>query len=1298
MDRFRWVVCQIDYLCSELDDQDRLEALEKFPETLNETYDRILNRTLHQTSNASVRHVVRKALLWICHCGASLSIEALCEALSIREDRDGIPKSRIKEGVIMRRCSSLIRKSNDGTNLELAHFTVQEYLRSLDPKSPLGMFRYVPEETAQELVDVSLKFLTFSEFNEAIPAPDGSGGDLVEARNETHPFYLSAATAWVDETRNLENFEAIEMAKILFHPRKKPFFVNWLSQILCSTLGATDGGFSHFILLIERPDFSTLHAAAAFALPEVCKWLCEEHCADVNLKSSVGTPLRSALAGPRSFTATNITQIQENLNFQGSPERIRETIEILLDSGAETTISHGLMSFGRTALSLWLACGDPSPVIPFITRGKGLGADMIEELRCRSGPYFDGKLMIDISANIREAAKEHPHIPEMSSLLSMLELQSLRLERKESAVEELSLSTSRIADEDFQEFVEIAVRYNRADDVKLLMADPRFNADNLRFGEEKQTVIHLAAECDNETTLRMLLDHGIEPWTRDENGMTALHLCSHYQVDSIRLLLARGLSSCIKNITGSTIWHLAAHRGSDAVLKCLQELDNEKHKALCVVSNEGRTPLAVALHSGREDIARLLCDNCTAEPGFFTSDVPVLFLAAKIGSESLFEKLLQKSVNITPRGLDGSNPLHYLSHTATPQFIRYLKSHHYSISDENNDSQSPLETFLSRLNEVKLRYRAQVINPGAIQELLSTQLSSSGTQVWDFFCRNMVSTWVTHGYVSDSAEDLLVSVAVGFKEAQIATVYQKCTGRSVLSPLVKSLAQLDIDSISPPRFSKLLGLFLEPGVTVSDLSNEPCYIELLKRAVRIHDEELVKLLLSKGPCTRIRESGESPIEVAFGGSFSIFKLVLDSESTCIRGHSTVFSEFISELFFRHIPSKGVQDIEKLRYVLERGHFDPNARLAADREVPAIVYAGDTGKFDVVDVLLEYGADLLASDTDGFDIAIVAASCGYMRILRLLLERDYDWRKACRFYIRRPCGNFILGGCNVLHIAAFYGQLDVMKFILDNRLLEDLESLSHDRYTPLHFATMGGRIETIDFLVERGVDLNPGSRNGALPLDLAFEDGRIFVVRHLFSHRAENSSNPRWKSLGIREMATAADGRNGTQRALNLRTSQLYLLESAIVNGNLGECQAILAQHRSLINQGLPKSLGSSPLLCAAFHCKPEIVLWLLRQGARPEKIDCPYQHPADQSSISLAAAFPELTGTCLEPLLKKALEYRISWIEDPINAIHAAVLSSNIRALDLIIFHLRSHAVQIRCVTIRGCANVEYEKLTGLGR
>jgi hypothetical protein len=313
--------------------------------------------------------MVRNALLWICYCGASLSIEALCEALSIREDRDSMPKSRIKEGVIMRRCSSFIRKTNDETSFELAHFTVQEYLGSLDPKSPLGMFRYSPHEAAQELVDVSLKFITFSEFNEAIPAPDDSGRDLVKARNQTHPFYPFAARAWVDEYRDWDNFEAVEMAKILFQPRKKPFFVNWLSQFLCSLTGLPDN-LPQFILLIQRPDFSTLHAAAAFVLPEVCEWLCEEHCADVNLKSSVGTPLRSALTGPKSFTATNITQVQEEVNFCGSPGGIRETIEILLDAGAAATTPPGLMSLGRAALSLCEEHNDPSPVVPFITRGK----------------------------------------------------------------------------------------------------------------------------------------------------------------------------------------------------------------------------------------------------------------------------------------------------------------------------------------------------------------------------------------------------------------------------------------------------------------------------------------------------------------------------------------------------------------------------------------------------------------------------------------------------------------------------------------------------------------------------------------------------------------------------------------------------------------------------------------------------------------------------------------------------------------------------------------------------------------
>ena len=63
LDRFRWVSCQMDYLCECNNDRDRREALKKLPPDLPSSYERILERV--NRSNKENRDLVMKTLHWI---------------------------------------------------------------------------------------------------------------------------------------------------------------------------------------------------------------------------------------------------------------------------------------------------------------------------------------------------------------------------------------------------------------------------------------------------------------------------------------------------------------------------------------------------------------------------------------------------------------------------------------------------------------------------------------------------------------------------------------------------------------------------------------------------------------------------------------------------------------------------------------------------------------------------------------------------------------------------------------------------------------------------------------------------------------------------------------------------------------------------------------------------------------------------------------------------------------------------------------------------------------------------------
>ena len=120
----------MDYMCELPNDDARRKALDSLPPDLNSTYERILNRV--NQSNAETQKLVRRALRWITYGNGigSLTTAALCEAVSInfgdtKRNFQAVPD----EFEILHWCSSLVRKSPDGKRLELAHFTVLEFLK-----------------------------------------------------------------------------------------------------------------------------------------------------------------------------------------------------------------------------------------------------------------------------------------------------------------------------------------------------------------------------------------------------------------------------------------------------------------------------------------------------------------------------------------------------------------------------------------------------------------------------------------------------------------------------------------------------------------------------------------------------------------------------------------------------------------------------------------------------------------------------------------------------------------------------------------------------------------------------------------------------------------------------------------------------------------------------------------------------------------------------------------------------------------------------------------------------------------
>jgi ankyrin repeat protein len=281
-----------------------------------------------------------------------------------------------------------------------------------------------------------------------------------------------------------------------------------------------------------------------------------------------------------------------------------------------------------------------------------------------------------------------------------------------------------------------------------------------------------------------------------------------------------------------------------------------------------------------------------------------------------------------------------------------------------------------------------------------------------------------------------------------------------------------------------------------------------------------------------------------------------------------------------------------------------------REKTALYSAAQRGYMDLVQMLLDHGADANIADSSGFRPISVCLEEGHEDIALLLLERGVE------VDFEGP------GDENPLHVAARTGSEIVVKALLEagcnargltatqeTPLLIALSSVRHNVFNlllesapetihvanikgvyPVHMAAWMADLQSLEILIERGVDLGSCDALGNNALHYASIKGNIHLVNRLLN-------------LGVN------------------------------VNGSTHEyqipplCVAALYGHVDLIVRYLEitrdiecalKLTETTPLICASFSRKPTAVEFMLAAKANPF-----HQDAFGLNAIDYATKHPE---------------------------------------------------------------------------
>uniref|UniRef100_A0AAR2KSQ1 Poly [ADP-ribose] polymerase n=1 Tax=Pygocentrus nattereri TaxID=42514 RepID=A0AAR2KSQ1_PYGNA len=219
------------------------------------------------------------------------------------------------------------------------------------------------------------------------------------------------------------------------------------------------------------------------------------------------------------------------------------------------------------------------------------------------------------------------------------------------------------------------------------------------------------------------------------------------------------------------------------------------------------------------------------------------------------------------------------------------------------------------------------------------------------------------------------------------------------------------------------------------------------------------------------------------------------------------------------------DLERVKKLLNTANV--NSRDTAGRRSTPLHFAAGFGRRDVVDYLLEHGADVYARDDGGLISLHNACSFGHAEVVSLLLHHGADANS-------RDNWNY-----TPLHEAAIKGKIDVcIGEYRKDELLESARSGNEEKLmslltplnvnchasdgrksTPLHLAAGYNRVKTVQLLLEHGADVHAKDKGDLVPLHNACSYGHYEVTELLVKHGACVNAMDLWQFTPLHEAAS-----------------------------------------------------------------------------------------------------------------------------------------------------------------------------------
>lgn len=1046
--RFRWVTCQLDYLCGFSSDFERRSALGQLPPSLHETYLRLLQR--FRALPSSTQSKVQMCLHFIAFSPVRLPINSLLAAISTPEvigarlDADNM----VSEAEIASKCGSLLRKTDDGDFFEFAHFSVREFLEHeyLAGIPDLKMYRISRERSNEMLAEQSLRFLQLSNFDAEFTDSESLTDYILDSANKLQQpvigFHCHAVRLSVVLSKHVQSDStSISLTKSLFQPQKSSCFLLFTTS-LCFDLtyyliriGLIQcKGVEPYRELAQKlllDDFRPLHLAAALNLPDVCLHLIDAG-SNLNAGSSLGSPfelccesfLRIVLddCNPALIEKHNHHLHGPICAFLGNNNQRNATFEIFEDRNFEQL---GPDSTGQTlddtavlrALIIAFAGNNFWVVQKLLSRGMTLE----DTIYTRILPDLMSKSISDIQSN------ETPLLSFLQDIGSRLGAESgwpLEIGRViwNTAVElellftrdptltdsRISLSKDALVSRSFA-----TIKSNDMGGLQECLADGRLDlserhrnplASQDQVDQQHLTLLHFAVLEENLRAVQLLAQAGCDPnipSIQIQDRLLPVHECFH--IDIFEELFVCGASVAdVDAYRGQNIWHFYGSTyepRTDFFDYVARRFPSGTADALLTKSKDGHTPLQLLLISKDLNLARedhveramALIATCERVVDFWSRHDSILGVAAEFGSEKVILRLIEIGAGSETVDPDLETPLHRISTESSSASVQYLKKVFPEAVHARFEGRLPLQAYLQ-----KCLHGNDPIDDLVVQQLCTAEAVESidgrGTSLWEYYCSFNVPN---RNPSKPSSNVMLWTWLLGKTSAM--QVYEKGSGKSGLILILSRLITLDqvedLTSAIPPH---VLNQAIDSTDRWETDKLDASLLRFLQFTIKNRAYSLVELLVERGVSIHGQVDGYSSFQIAFqsplvvslcsdeAGKHMLLAMLDHATLEHLNGHDRDDLTILHTLATKD--SDGDHGLEWLVRTLVLKGVDID-RMAIQGRCTPMAYHIWKGSVSCATHLLELGADPGVSEQNYPNAVLEASYRGSTTFLRKVLDQS-----------------------------------------------------------------------------------------------------------------------------------------------------------------------------------------------------------------------------------------------------------------------------------------------------------------------